>query len=104
VRDPTEGRLRLDARFGESVTFDLGVDGDWPFRELVLRTEVETGTRLLANGQARALTPGEWHGLRYCDYDAVRHVLGRLDDAAWAESEHRCAELPGVAVSAGPAE
>ena len=102
VLDASGRRLRLDARFGESVTFDLGGDDDWPFDELVLRTEVETGTRLLPNGQTRALTPVEWQRLRFCDYDAVRHELGRLDDDAWAESQRRCAGLPRNGGPTGP--
>jgi hypothetical protein len=92
--DATETRIMLTGDDGQTRTFDIAIDRDWPFKALVLQTEVETGSRLLPNGEVRALTPMEWSRLRHCDYDRVRRDLGRLDDDVWAQSQHLCGRVP----------
>ena len=88
--DPAETRVVLTDNDGQTRVFDIAIDRDWPFRALVLQAEVDTGTRLLPNGEVRALTPTEWSRLRHCEYDRVRRDLGRLDDDTWAQSQRLC--------------
>jgi WD40 repeat protein len=102
--DATETRILLSGDDGQTRTFDIAVDRDWPFTALVLQTEVETGTRLLPNGEVRALTPVEWGRLRHCDYDRVRRDLGRLDDDAWARSQRLCDRVPEGTQAGGGAK
>ena len=102
--DATETRVVLSGEDGQTRVFDIAIDTAWPFRALVLQTEVDTGTRLLPNGEVRALTPAEWSRLRHCEYDRVRRDLGRLDDDAWAQSQRLCARVPEGTLAGGGAK
>ena len=99
---------QLDARFspdgsriytrdaeGGEWEWDLGDDPRWPRDALVLGVEAETGTRLSEGGELVVLDGLQWRGLRFCDYDAIRHALGRLDDAAWDQAQRLCRAARG---------
>ena len=88
--NPDETQLRTYTMTGRIYNFDLGIDDAWPVDRSVLRVEVQTGTTLTRNNVVDAIQPVEWHRKRYCEYDAIRHDLGRLSDAEWAESQRRC--------------
>ena len=75
---------------GGLKNWDLSIDAEWPIGKSPLRVEVETGTTLTPTGELKALRPADWNRKRYCEYDAIRHDLGRLSDAEWAESQRRC--------------
>jgi hypothetical protein len=80
---------------GSARSWDISVDTAWPAQQVVLRTEVETGTKLTPTGQLRALDPAEWQRKRWCEYDATRHNLGRLSEADWTESQRLCRQVQG---------
>jgi WD40 repeat protein len=88
--DADESRVWTQGEDGSARSWDIAIDKEWPVGEMVLRTEVETGTKLTSAGELKAIDPAEWQGKRWCDYDAIRHDRGRLIGADWAESERLC--------------
>jgi WD40 repeat protein len=88
--DPNGVRVSTRDEGGTVRAWDLPLDRQWPVEMLDVRLEAETGTAMSASGELRVLSPTEWRRVRYCDYDRIRHELGRIDDAAWKESERRC--------------
>lgn len=92
---------RLDSGAGRVVTRDeegsvrvweLPLDRDWPADALELRLAAETGTAMSETGELRVLPPAQWRRVRYCEYDRIRHALGRLDAPGWEEARRRCLE------------
>jgi hypothetical protein len=70
---------------------------------IVLRAEVETGTTLTQGAEVRAIPSREWKRKRFCEYDAIRHDLGRLSQTERAESQRLCRQAQEAAGLAEPA-
>ena len=96
-----ESRVETRSKDGSAQAWDIGTDQAWPADKIVLRVEVQTGTKLTRTGELKALEPAEWQRKRWCEYDAVRHDLGRLSKADWSESERLCRNA-GVGAKPSP--
>jgi hypothetical protein len=87
---PDGSRILTWTKAGTTRIWDIAIDQEWPDQKIVLRTEVETGTKLTQSGEVTSLSAAEWQRKRWCEYDAIRHDLKRLSEADWAESQRLC--------------
>ena len=61
---------------GTARLWDIGIDTDWPREHLVLRVEVQTGTRLTDLGELKVLSAEEWQAKKQ-QVEAIQRQLGR---------------------------
>ncbi|MGE5153124.1 MAG: WD40 repeat domain-containing protein, partial [Bdellovibrio bacteriovorus] len=88
--NPEGSRVLTRDETGTARAWDLSLGSDWPIGALGLGLEAETGTALAPTGELRVLDPIEWRQVRYCEYERLRHDLGRLSGVAWKDALHRC--------------
>ncbi len=70
--------------------WDIAVDSTWPADKVVLKTEVDTGTTLETNGSLNILFSNSWQEKKWCEYDAIRFRLKRINEEQWRTSQRLC--------------
>ena len=88
---PSAGRFvlrKVRSQDGSARFWDLGVDSQWPPQATELRTEVETGTVYTQAEDLKVLPAAQWARKKWCEYEPIRHALGR-SSAAEADAAQR---------------
>ncbi len=82
---------------GAPILWDLANDDKWPHDKLVLKLEVESGTKKTDTDQLSLLSQLEWAQKKYCEYDVIQRQIGHIpNDIAWAKSQELCRTVEEV--------
>jgi WD40 repeat protein len=92
-----ESKILTWSTDGTAKVWDISIDTTWPVAQIILKVEVETGTKMTATGAVQVLPAAEWKKKKWCEYDAIKYQLKQISEEEWQTSKRLCEQLTASA-------